>query len=446
MSHPGVRQLAPHTVVAAFDSATVMRASLAAALKGQPFPHLGHSSGAAVAVRVGGRLPWPMLRWLYTRIGASEGINPHRLAEIDMAAVAEWLAKGYPQRRYAAVLIGSSNGALIHLAAALQVPWLPGTVLVPVARAGDPHRPRDALRFGERFAPYLLGPNPDVVLHHMHDQIQDELMVTRMTYFRVKWRALPEAYARFLTESLAPQGPVILIEDLSCWPVVRIGERHVFQPGAQGGCSPQDYLRRPHTPQPDDEVPEAEWGANPELGAAVAAWCRTHGHPLLRLTYSGPQAPAHAVATVMRHWYTRRGEPADRLLIPSFIVGDPWRTINAAAVPFWAFFSAQSALQALEAHLQVSAPYRIVDILQFQHGVRSEGIATPDQWLATARRYGATAQLLAVDPHRFPHDIASLGRYGRALVNLPPARHPWSPLNLNDAISDLRAAGLHIRI
>jgi hypothetical protein len=141
MSHPHRRPLAPHNVVASFDSATVMRASLAAALKGQPFPHLGHSSGAALAVRVGGRLPWPILRWVYTRIGASEGINPHRLADVDMAAVAQWLANGYPQRRYAAVLIGSSNGALIHLAAALQVPWLPGTVLVPVARTGDPHRP-----------------------------------------------------------------------------------------------------------------------------------------------------------------------------------------------------------------------------------------------------------------------------------------------------------------
>jgi hypothetical protein len=76
MSHPHRRPLAPHNVVASFDSATVMRASLAAALKGQPFPHLGHSSGAALAVRVGGRLPWPILRWVYTRIGASEGINP----------------------------------------------------------------------------------------------------------------------------------------------------------------------------------------------------------------------------------------------------------------------------------------------------------------------------------------------------------------------------------
>ena len=34
----------------------------------------------------------------------------------------------------------------------------------------------------------------------------------------------------------------------------------------------------------------------------------------------------------MRHWYTTRGEAGDRLLVPSFVLGDPWRTINAAAV------------------------------------------------------------------------------------------------------------------
>ena len=444
MSRRGARQLPPHKVVAGFDSATVLHASLAAALRGQPFTHLGHSGGAALAVRRGGRLPWPILRRIYTQIGASEGINPHRLADVDLAGAAQWLAQGYPQRRYPAALVGSSNCALTHLAAALQVPWLPGTVLVPVARHGDPQRPVDALRFGERFAPRLLASNPDVVLHPMHDQIQDELMVARMTYFRIKWRDLPEAYARFLTECLAPGAPVILIEDISCWPVVRISERHVFQPGAQGGCLPQDYLQRPHTPQPDEEAPEAEWGANPDLGAALAAWCTAHRHPLIRLTYSGPQAPAHAVATVLRTWYTRRGEPADRLLIPSFVVGDPWRTINAAAVPFWTFFSVQPALQALQTHLHTSAPYRIIDILQFQHGVCSPGIASPAQWLATARQHGATAHLLALDPRRFPHDIASLGRYGHALAHLPPARHPWSPLDLTEAIPHLRTAGLHI--
>lgn len=156
--------------------------------------------------------------------------------------------------------------------------------------------------------------------------------------------------------------------------------------------------------------------------AALAAWCAAHGHPLRLLSYQGPQAPAHAVARLMRRWYTNRGEAGDRLIVPSFILGDPWATLRAAAVPYWTFFAVKPALDAFHTHLRDSAPYRAVDILLFQHGVRSLGIAEPDQRLAVARRYTPKARLLALDPRRSPHDIASLGRYAGAFKALPAAR------------------------
>ncbi len=95
---------------------------------------------------------------------------------------------------YPAVLVGASNGALVHLAAAAGVPWLPQTLLVPVRRPGaDPHAPEAALEFGLRFAPALLAANPHVALHQMHDANQDELMVSEMPYFRIKHLRLPPA-------------------------------------------------------------------------------------------------------------------------------------------------------------------------------------------------------------------------------------------------------------
>jgi hypothetical protein len=56
---------------------------------------------------------------------------------VNLAAVAVSFADRYPKQRYPAILLGSSNGALTHLAAAMQVPWLPDTVLVPVAHVGE---------------------------------------------------------------------------------------------------------------------------------------------------------------------------------------------------------------------------------------------------------------------------------------------------------------------
>ena len=186
-------------------------------------------------------------------------------------------AERYPKRRYPAILLGSSNGALTHLAAAMQVPWLPDTVLVPVARVGDVDRPDHAMDFGRSVASALLDRNPDVALHHMHDQLQDALMAERMSYFRLKWRRLPAAYAAFVDNNLVPNGTVVVLHDHSAWPVTRIGPRHVFQAGGRGGTPPEGYLARPHTPSPTTRRPNPSGASTPisamtcEAGALSAA-------------------------------------------------------------------------------------------------------------------------------------------------------------------------------
>jgi hypothetical protein len=440
-----VTRLNPEDAFASFDSGSVLHAATDAALRGQRFPAMGQGRLTGIAARLGGHLPWPVLRGIYAQLGANEGLPPNRLGDVDLASVARWFADRYPERRFPAIMLGASNGALTHLAAAMQIPWLPGTVLVPVKRSGDPDDLVAAMQFGAQSAPPLLDANPDIVLHHMHDQAQDELMVAKMAYFRVKWSILPDGYATFLTDRLQPGAPVILIDDTSTWPVLRVNERHVFQSGAQGGLGPHDYLRRPRTPLPDEQAPEAEWGANPDFNAAVAAWCATHGHPLIRITYQGPQAPAHAVATTIRCWYAERGENTQRLIVPSFVLGDPWQTINLAAVPFWTVFSVQPALAALEQHLTESSGYRDAYVMLFEHGVASPGIATPHEWASTLRRHNITPHFLGLRRDKFPHDVAMMGRYATALGKLSPAEQLWRPLNPTTAAASLKTAGLAVQ-
>ena len=389
--------LDPGKLIASFDSASVLHDAVITALKGRPFPHLGAPRWQALAIRAGGHLPWPILRQIYTRIGAAEGIDPQRLGDVDMGAVAQWFADQVPDRRYPAIMIGSSNGALAHLAAALDVPWLPDTVLVPVAHADDPDRADEVLEFGARVAPALLERNPDIALHHMHDPLQDELMSRWMSYFRVKWRALPTAYADLVRSRLRPGGQVIMVDDTSTWPVTRVAERHVFQAGGRGGTPPKDYLSRPHTPAADETAPEAEWGLDRSFAADLTRWCEAASVPLSTISYDGPQAPAAAVAETMRDWYRSRGEAADRLVVPSFVLGDPWSTVNAAAVPFWTFFAVQPARAALDDYLGQAEPYRDVHLFLFEHGVPSPGIATPADFADTIRRHGAQPHLEASD-------------------------------------------------
>jgi hypothetical protein len=75
-----------------------------------------------------------------------EAVAPDRLGEVRADRLAEWVSGHYPCRRYPAVFIGSSNGAMIHLAALLGALWLPQTLLIPVwRRGGNPDEPAEAL-------------------------------------------------------------------------------------------------------------------------------------------------------------------------------------------------------------------------------------------------------------------------------------------------------------
>ena len=102
-------------------------------------------------------------------------------------------------------------------------------------------------------------------------------MIQRMAYFRFKQLRLGTAYEQFLVQTLQPGGTIFIVECGLKWPTTRFGQRHIFQFGALGGATPdeyhhggervEDYLRRYHArrtaweaPAPDCDRPEAEWG------------------------------------------------------------------------------------------------------------------------------------------------------------------------------------------
>ena len=146
----------------------------------------------------------------------------------------------------------------------------------------------------------------------------------------------------------------------------------------------------------------------------------------------------------MRNWYRARGEPANRLVVPCFVLADPWQTICAAAVPFWIFFAVQPALHSLDAYLGEAEPYADVNMFLFEHGAESPGIATPEQFATVVRRHGAAVHFDGLDRERFPHDIGTLGRYGKAFDQLPRASQPWSPMPVEETLQGLATAGLRV--
>ena len=169
--------------VANFDSATAMLRATARYLRGEDFPTLGVAPGPLApvlrAVAAGANpLPRRIREGVYAWSGWNEAIPPERRGEVRAEEVSRWMSSEYPERRYPAVAVGSSGGALVHLYCALGIPWLPQTFLVPVRRSGaHPDEPKSDMEWGKRHAPALLEANPELALHHMHDANQDRLMI-----------------------------------------------------------------------------------------------------------------------------------------------------------------------------------------------------------------------------------------------------------------------------
>ena len=70
-------------------------------------------------------LPTTLRQEIYKLGGYFEAVAPDQLERVSEEETARWVVAQFPARRYPAVLVGSSNGALTHLAAALGAPWLP---------------------------------------------------------------------------------------------------------------------------------------------------------------------------------------------------------------------------------------------------------------------------------------------------------------------------------
>lgn len=307
----------PPDFVADFDSATAMVRATAAFLRGEDFPALGNPPALKPIAARANVLPRRAREKIFIAGGATETIAPRKLSGIDLDEVGSWIDEEYPHRRYPAVAVGSSSGAGVHLHAALGIPWVPQTVFLPVGQKVHPDDPTTAMEKGIVPGRDLMEANPDWQLHHMHDANQDRLMVRALTYFRVKRRSLGERYEQFVLDRLPPGGTVLLMECTRRWQTTRIGERHVFQHGAVGGATEEEFhqgserveeylerydspKRRWDGPEPDTDSPEAEWGFEEALRDDVLRLARERRYKVKRVIFSGPDQLSAMVADLYR--------------------------------------------------------------------------------------------------------------------------------------------------
>jgi hypothetical protein len=436
--------------LADFDSGAGMLLALSRFLHGNDFPLLGTlprwtAPGMKVLAATVNHLPRWWQEQVYIWSGWLEAIAPDKVAEIDGHAIAAWMASLYPTRKYPAVAVGSANGAAMHLWAALGIPWLPQTYLVPVARSGiHPDEPGQDMEWGRGLASQVLQRNPDLTLHHMHDPVQDRLMVQQMTYFRFKRLTLGPAYEAFLQRALEPGGTVFIMECNLAWPVTACGERDVFQFGAVGGATIDElqhggarvsaYLERYGShrrswdpPRPTGSSPEAEWGFQPQFGEDVARLARRHGWNVRRIVFEQPEDLSPQVADLYAWWNRRRRIAERRLLVESFILMEPYWALRTGSIPFWMVFNTEGSLRSINAYLDGRAAFDEIFMMLFSHGVDSVGLPTIAQWRRVLGRARTQGRFLGVDERAFPRDFAVFVRYYYDLRRRIRATYPLPP-------------------
>jgi hypothetical protein len=431
--------------IASFDSASVMAMAVGMGLRRERLRRLGNPAALHPIVRLAGATPRRLREKLYVLSGAMETISPRKLDRIDPEELSRWVIDLYPDRTYPRIAVGSSNGALSHLYTSVGMPWLPQTLLLPVRQRVHPDDPVEAYEAGLEPADRLLDAHPELQLHHMHDANQDRLMVRALTYFRVKRRTLGAAYERFLLDHLEPGGTIVVVDCRQRWSTTRVGPRHVFQHGALGGATEQefhegservaDYLERYDSPvrewdgpEPDTSSPEAEWGYEPALDEDVERFAEQHGFRVERIVFDEPMDASPFVADLHRDWHRRRGLPADRLIVSSFMIMDHVATLRVGGTPFWIQFNMEPSLAAIEGYLDDPGrePYDEIRLALFQHGVEAVGLPSIDRWREVLGRAKRTGSFLGLRPEEHPLDFPHLARYDDAMDEIP-ARYPDPP-------------------
>lgn len=434
-----------------FDSSTAMLTALGNYLRGEDFPGAGVIPPAKWVAREVNELSRQTRESMISWSGFVEALPPENLYRVRSEQISQWVVNNYQKKTFPAIAIGSASGAMVHLHAALGIPWLPQTFLVPVRRPQDisVDDPKRIMDWGKEPGDVLLKNNPDVQLHHMFDPVQDRLVHEYMTSFRVKKIKLGAIYEQFIKESLAPGGTILVSECQLKWPTTRIDNRHVFQfghPGIatreeyqKGGSRVKNFLSKNNSdvnkwdaPNTDSESAEAEWGFEPLLYKDIERVAAEGGYKIKRVTYTEPDHPSPFVAELYRWWYRQRRMVSNRLVAGSYNQFEPYWTIKTGSVPFWMKFNSESSAQWLEEYLSHHDSFDEIYLMLSAHGLHGLDLPGTDRWKSILAKSKIRGEFFGVDPQKEADDFSSFIKYNLEFKKNLKARYPIpGPLGFN---------------
>ncbi len=417
----------PPRFLATFDSTSAMLMALSNFINGDDVPGAGFLPSSKLLASEIKKFSRQARDTMFALSGICEGICPEHMNRINSEEISRLVTGMYHKRPFQAIMIGSSNGSMVYLQAALQAPWLPQTFLIPVRHPPEMHpdRPELFMDWARKPAEILLKNNPELQLHHIFDPVQDHPAPEYTTRFRIKKLLLGKEYERFIKESLPRGGTIFVIDCQRKWATTRVDERHLFQLGSLGGIKEREsFPGKGDVPAANEPAPEAEWGFDAVLYKDIERLAREGDYRIKRIIFEEPEQPSPFVAELYRWWYRRRRIISNRLLAGSFLLLDPFWTFRTGSVPFWMKFNTEASANWLEKYLNTSDPYDEIFLMLYAQGVDSAGLPPAGRWKRILARAAKRGELLGTDRKRATPDFGTFIRHYLDLKNRIPARYP----------------------
>lgn len=420
-----------------FDSGTRVVQEVAEALTGQGksvlkcYPpgselFLGLLSLFPENVRIAG-IEWGM--------SLSVGEPPRVLDSFDLAELVDWCVSQYHSSTYPAVVIGSPNGSVAHLAALLHSPFLTSSFGLVIKH--PPIDPDDLDAYtatGDRYAATILGRaatgSIEVIDHY--DPLHDRSLVKYVNFLRVKLLSLPSAYREFIRENLAPGGKIILVDCTFPWPQYRVGEGSYFQVGGLGALAPEDYLRKWTRDLPLEMRPESEWGCPPQFAAAIRESAKEEGIDVIEIRY--PQ-PTDYSLLAYRAYLTCAEVRKNEIMFDSFNYQNPRTNIETGIPALWLPFNTEDSLSFAQEFL-AGRQFKSIHLALLPSFARSFDTVLLKAWEDSLSSHGEL-DLLGIDPHAFPADTLAPFRYAARMKQLGQRYQLSTPLELDTSTLEM---------
>ena len=430
----------PIITVEGFDSGTRVVREVAEALTGEGSSILEcYPWGSRTFLRLVGLFPAKTrIRLIEWGMRLSIGHDAEEAGRLDVDSLPQWCVDQYPQgdRQYEAIVIGSPNGAVAHLAALLGAPFLTTsfglTFRHPTIDADDYLSYVESSR---EIVDSILAANGgtgfELIAHY--DPLHDRSIVRYVDFVRVKLRELPVCYREFIDRHLAPGGSLILIDCAFAWPQYELQDRAYVQVGGLGGIPAETFLERWPLELPLQARRESEWGCPEDFASSAVGFAADRGIETVEISFEHPWSYS---LLAYNAYLACDGVRNRSLVIDCFNHLNPRTNVKTGIPALWLPFNTVEGLAFVAGALSDETFDRIHFAL-LPSFAGSPDTAPLESWIDLLSQF-CPVELIGVDPDRFPADPLAPFRFVDRMTELRDTHRLDRPLRLEvEAFVDL---------